>query len=100
MPAVMTWFHVNSQIELAWVVFGLLAQLMFTGRFIIQWLASEKAKKSVVPVAFWYFSLLGGLMLLMYAIHRGDPVFILGQSLGVLIYSRNLWLIYRVSEAA
>lgn len=100
MPAVMTWFHVNSQIELAWVVFGLLAQLMFTGRFIIQWLASEKARKSVVPVAFWYFSLFGGVMLLMYAIHRGDPVFILGQSLGVLIYSRNLWLIYRVSETA
>ncbi len=100
MPAVMTWFHVNSQIELAWVIFGLLAQLMFTGRFIIQWLASEKARKSVVPVAFWYFSLFGGVMLLMYAIHRGDPVFILGQSLGVLIYSRNLWLIYRVSETA
>ena len=68
---------------------------MFTGRFLIKWLASEKQKRSVVPVAFWYFSIIGGLMLLAYAIYRLDPVFILGQALGVFIYARNLWLIKR-----
>lgn len=94
MPQVMAWFQVNSEIELAWVAFGLFAQLMFTGRFIVQWLASEQAKRSVMPVAFWYFSLIGGVMLLAYAIHRGDPVFMLGQGLGVLIYLRNLWMIH------
>jgi len=94
MQTLMSWFNVDSPAELAWVIFGLFAQLMFTGRFIVQWLASEKAKKSVMPVAFWYFSLTGGLMLLAYAIHRADPVFILGQSLGVVIYLRNLWLIH------
>ncbi|MDO5621717.1 MAG: lipid-A-disaccharide synthase N-terminal domain-containing protein [Paracoccus sp. (in: a-proteobacteria)] len=87
-------FHVPTNYELAWVIFGLLAQLMFTFRFVIQWLASERARESVVPVAFWYFSLAGGLTLLAYAIHRRDPVFILGQSLGTFIYIRNLWLIY------
>ncbi|OCX59705.1 lipid A biosynthesis protein [Thioclava sp. SK-1] len=86
--------HVETQAELWWVVFGLAAQLMFTARFIVQWIASERVKESVMPVAFWYFSLAGGLMLLSYAVHRQDPVFVLGQSLGVIIYSRNLWLIH------
>ncbi|MBC7147212.1 MAG: lipid-A-disaccharide synthase N-terminal domain-containing protein [Thioclava marina] len=86
--------HVDSITELWWVIFGLLAQLMFTGRFIVQWIASERQRDSVVPLAFWYFSLAGGLMLFSYAVYRKDPVFILGQSLGVFIYSRNLWLIY------
>jgi lipid-A-disaccharide synthase-like uncharacterized protein len=70
-------------------------QLMFTGRFIVQWLASEKAGRSVVPVAFWYFSIIGGFIVLLYGIHKVDPVIILGQLPGVLIYSRNLWLIYK-----
>ncbi|MER5173339.1 lipid-A-disaccharide synthase N-terminal domain-containing protein [Thioclava sp. GXIMD2076] len=87
-------FHVDNGTELAWVLFGLAAQLMFTARFLVQWIASEKAQDSVMPVTFWYFSLLGGVMLLSYAIYRHDPVFVLGQSLGVVIYSRNLWLIY------
>lgn len=95
MTTVMGWFHVNSRVELLWVLFGLAAQMMFTGRFLLQWLASEKQKKSVVPVAFWYFSLAGGLMLLAYAIHRRDPVIILGQAVGVVIYLRNLMLIYK-----
>ncbi|MGO4855572.1 lipid-A-disaccharide synthase N-terminal domain-containing protein [Phaeovulum sp. W22_SRMD_FR3] len=90
----MTVLHVDSTIELWWVVFGFAAQAMFTGRFLVQWIASERAKDSVVPVAFWYFSLAGGLMLLAYALYRMDPVFILGQALGVLIYVRNLTLIY------
>ena len=87
-------FHVENQIELLWVVFGLLAQAMFTGRFLVQWIASERQRKSVVPTAFWYFSLAGGIMLLAYALYRQDPVFILGQLFGVVIYARNLWLIY------
>lgn len=90
----MQMLHVENTTELAWVSFGLGAQLMFTARFLVQWIASERARSSVVPVAFWYFSLVGGLMLLAYAIYRTDPVFILGQLLGVLIYSRNLWLIH------
>lgn len=85
--------HLQSKAELIWVGFGFLAQGMFMGRFVIQWIASERARDSVVPVAFWYFSLIGGGMLLAYAIHRNDWVFIFGQALGVLIYSRNLWLI-------
>lgn len=87
--------HVESLTEFWWVAFGLLGQLMFTGRFLVQWIASERAKKSVVPVIFWYFSMGGGLILLAYAIYRRDPVFVLGQSLGVFIYARNLWLIRR-----
>jgi lipid-A-disaccharide synthase-like uncharacterized protein len=90
----MQMLHVENTTEMAWVIFGLGAQLMFTARFLVQWIASERARSSVVPVAFWYFSLVGGLMLLAYAIYRMDPVFILGQLLGVLIYSRNLWLIH------
>ena len=67
---------------------------MFTMRFVVQWLASEKAGKSVMPVAFWFFSIGGGLLLLVYAIQRKDPVFIAGQGLGLFIYVRNLMLIY------
>ncbi|PZQ94560.1 MAG: lipid A biosynthesis protein [Cereibacter sphaeroides] len=93
MQTLLGWFHVKSQVELAWILFGLAGQLMFTGRFLVQWIASEKARRSVVPVAFWYFSMIGGMMLLAYAIYRVDPVFILGQALGVFIYARNLWLI-------
>ena len=78
-----------------WVLFGFGAQFMFMMRFVLQWIASERKQRSHVPVVFWYFSLGGGLMLLTYAIQRRDPVFILGQSLGLLIYARNLVLIYR-----
>jgi len=78
-----------------WVLFGLGAQFLFMMRFLVQWIASERKQRSHVPVIFWYFSIGGGLMLLTYAIHRRDPVFILGQALGLLIYTRNLVLIYR-----
>lgn len=78
-----------------WLVIGFLGQGLFSARFIVQWLKSEKLKKSVVPLAFWYFSLAGGGTLLAYAIHRGDPVFIVGQATGLFIYLRNLWFIYR-----
>lgn len=76
-----------------WIAIGLAGQALFSARFIIQWLASEKARRSVVPKAFWYFSLAGSAVLLAYAIHRVDPVFILGQTAGFAIYLRNLWLI-------
>ncbi len=77
-----------------WLVLGFVAQGIFGVRFLIQWIASERKKQSVIPIGFWYVSLLGGMMLLTYAIHIKDPVFILGQSTGSLIYGRNLMLIY------
>ncbi len=78
-----------------WLIIGFLGQLMFFLRFLVQWFVSEKRKESVVPISFWYFSLLGGLILFSYAIYRKDPVFILGQSAGVIVYLRNLMLIYK-----
>ena len=92
--AIFGFLKVESWLEFWWVAFGLLGQLMFSGRFLVQWIASERAKRSIIPVAFWWFSISGGLILLSYAIYRQDPVFILGQSLGVFIYTRNLWLIH------
>lgn len=76
-----------------WIIIGFIGQGLFSARFIVQWLASERARRSVVPTLFWYFSLGGGLILLSYAIHKRDPVFIAGQATGVFIYLRNLWLI-------
>jgi lipid-A-disaccharide synthase-like uncharacterized protein len=85
----------------AWIAFGLLGQLFFTLRFVVQWLASERSGRSTVPIAFWYFSLLGGAMLLVYALwYRHDLVFTLGQGVGLLIYTRNLMLIRRGAAAA
>lgn len=79
--------------EAWWLVVGFGGQLLFMARFVIQWFASERQQKSVIPVSFWYFSIFGALVLLVYAVHRRDPVFIAGQLLGVLIYLRNLHLI-------
>jgi len=78
-----------------WVIVGFIAQGLFTARFGVQWIASEKRKKSHIPEAFWYFSLIGGLLLLVYSIHRKDPVYIIGQATGVLIYLRNIYFILR-----
>ena len=78
-----------------WLIFGFLGQLMFTMRFVVQWIASEKRKESVIPVAFWFFSLAGGLILLAYAIRQMDPVFIAAYLLNPIIYLRNLYFIYR-----
>ena len=83
-----------------WLGLGLFAQLMFTARFLVQWLASERAGKSIVPLMFWYLSIGGSVLLLVYSIHRKDPVFILGQSLGIFIYTRNLYLIRREKKTA
>jgi lipid-A-disaccharide synthase-like uncharacterized protein len=78
-----------------WLALGFFAQALFAARFFIQWIASEKAGKSIVPIMFWYFSIAGSFLLLAYAVYRKDPVFILGQSTGILIYARNLFLINR-----
>lgn len=80
--------------DILWLGIGLFGQALFSMRFLVQWLRSERAGRSVVPIAFWYLSLGGGLLLLSYAIHRRDPVFILGQLTGVIVYLRNLQLIY------
>ncbi len=76
-----------------WILFGFLGQFLFGMRFFVQWIASERKKQSHVPLSFWHFSLSGGLVLLIYAIHRQDPVFIVGQCMGLFIYVRNLMLI-------
>ena len=81
----------------AWV--GIVAQLLFTARFVVQWIASERAGRSVVPMAFWLFSIGGGVMLLIYALYRRDPVFIIGQAFGVWVYVRNLDFVLRERRA-
>ena len=82
------------------LAFGFAGQAMFSARFLIQWIASERRRKSVVPVLFWYFSLGGGLTLFIYALYREDPVFMIGQGFGLIVYIRNLVLIYRQRAAA
>ena len=86
--------------DLLWLAVGFGGQALFMGRFVIQWFVSEREHRSVIPVSFWYFSILGALVLLVYAVHRRDPVFIAGQLLGVLIYLRNLHLIRHERAAA
>ncbi len=98
--AIFSLLHIENWTEFWWVALGLTAQLSFSARFIVQWITSERARKSVVPVAFWYFSIAGGLILFTYALYRRDPVFILGQGAGLFIYIRNLWLIYAERRAA
>jgi len=83
-----------------WVVLGFAAQAMFTLRFAVQWIASERAGHSVVPLAFWLFSIAGGLLLLVYALYRRDPVFIAGQAFGVFVYLRNLQFVLRDRRGA
>ena len=78
-----------------WLAIGFMGQALFSARFLVQWISSEKQKKSVIPIAFWYFSLGGGVTLLSYAIFRLDPVFIVGQAGGLLVYSRNLYFVLR-----
>jgi lipid-A-disaccharide synthase-like uncharacterized protein len=78
-----------------WLYLGFVGQFFFSARFLVQWMATEKQKKSVVPVSFWYFSILGSTLLLAYAIYKKDPVFILGQSFGMIVYFRNLQIIFK-----
>ena len=79
---------------LVWIIVGFLGQALFSMRFVVQWIASERIKRSIIPQAFWYFSLAGGATLLAYAIHKRDPVFIAGQGLGLFVYLRNIYLIH------
>ncbi|HEC69670.1 MAG TPA: lipid A biosynthesis protein [Candidatus Omnitrophica bacterium] len=88
----------SIEVETFWLILGFLGQFLFFLRFFLQWIVSEKKKESTIPLSFWYFSIGGGLILLSYAIYRRDPVFILGQSLGVLIYARNLYFIYKKKD--
>lgn len=81
-----------------WLAVGFIGQLAFTGRFVLQWLYSEYHKRSVIPVGFWYLSMVGSALLLAYAIYREDPVFIIGQSFGFIVYLRNLQLIARQKD--
>ena len=83
--------------EKIWVAIGFFGQGLFFMRWVVQWLASERSAESKMPVAFWYMSLIGGLITLAYAIYRKDPVFIAGQSVGAIVYVRNLMLIHRPS---
>jgi lipid-A-disaccharide synthase-like uncharacterized protein len=88
------WWRQTPSIELIWIGIGLVAQLMFSMRFLVQWIATEKARASIIPETFWYFSFAGGVLLLAYAVYRMDPVFILGQATGLVIYSRNIYFIW------
>lgn len=83
-----------------WVILGFVAQAFFTMRFVVQWIASERARDSVVPVAFWFFSIGGGVLLLIYALYRKDPVFIAGQAFGLFVYLRNLYFILSKKKQA
>lgn len=83
-----------------WVIIGFAGQLIFGGRFIIQWIASERRRASHIPIQFWWMSIIGGIITTAYAIHRRDPVFIVGQSAGIVVYVRNLMLIYRAERTS
>jgi lipid-A-disaccharide synthase-like uncharacterized protein len=83
-----------------WLYLGFAGQLFFGLRFVVQWVASERKGESIIPIYFWYLSLVGSMILLAYAIFRRDPVFILGQSTGFIVYTRNLMLIYRKRAAS
>lgn len=83
----------HETVETVWLVIGFIGQGLFSARFLVQWLQSEREKKSVFPIAFWYFSIAGGITLLAYAIYRRDPVFIVGQLTGLFIYLRNLYFV-------
>ncbi|MEM8793317.1 MAG: lipid-A-disaccharide synthase N-terminal domain-containing protein [Pseudomonadota bacterium] len=99
MQTVMDFLGAETRGELIWICVGLGGQIMFMMRFLMQWVATEKARKSVIPISFWWLSIAGAAILLAYAIYRQDPVFILGQSLGFFIYTRNLWFIYQERAA-
>jgi len=86
--------------EIIWLVVGFAGQGLFFMRFLIQWLHSERVKKSVIPVTFWYFSLSGGIILFIYSLHIRNPVFIVGQGLGLIVYIRNLYFVFRERAAA
>ena len=83
-----------------WVVVGFIAQALFSARFLVQWIASERAGRSIIPTAFWLFSIGGGVLLFAYSLYRKDPVFIAGQGLGLFVYLRNLYFVLRERSQA
>lgn len=89
------YFNALSSVEIIFLIIGFTGQALFASRFIIQWIYSEKKGESSIPIMFWYLSIFGGIGLLIYAIFRKDPVIILGQTFGIFIYLRNLFLIYK-----
>jgi lipid-A-disaccharide synthase-like uncharacterized protein len=89
------WAFFASQFSDPWVIFGFAGQAMFSMRFIVQWLVSEKRGECVIPEIFWYFSLAGGMALFVYAVKQHDPVFMLGQGIGLFVYLRNIYFIWR-----
>lgn len=93
--AVQTYFAGLPAVDLSWIAIGLIGQCLFMMRFIVQWIHSERHQQSLIPVSFWYLSLSGGLIVLAYGVHRLDPVIILGQLPGTIVYVRNLMLIHR-----
>lgn len=93
-------FHLSFEENSIWLIVGFIGQGLFFMRFLVQWIATEKAQKSVIPDLFWYFSLSGGAVLFSYALYRQDPVFILGQGLGIFIYLRNLYFVRKNKNAA
>jgi len=100
LEAAATYLNTLGPRELVWIGIGFLGQFLFMMRFLWQWIQSERQRRSIIPIAFWYFSLAGGMTLFAYAVHRRDPVFITGQSLGLLVYARNLLLIGRERRAS
>jgi lipid-A-disaccharide synthase-like uncharacterized protein len=88
------WWTTTSPTEKTWLALGITGQLMFSMRWLLQWHATEKTRQSVVPATFWYYSLLGGLMVLCYGIYRADPVIVLGQ-FGILVYARNIYFLLK-----
>ncbi len=86
--------------ETVWIAIGFFGQGFFFMRFVVQWIASERARRSIIPTAFWFFSVGGGVVLLIYAIYRRDPVFIVGQAMGLFIYARNIFFIVRERREA
>lgn len=93
------WWQSMTPLDVVWLGIGMLGQLMFTGRWFVQWIASERAKRSIVPETFWYFSFFGGLLVLAYGFYKIDPVIIIGQ-FGVFIYGRNLYFLWRQKQNA
>lgn len=91
--------HLHFEKNTIWLAIGFVGQGLFFMRFFVQWIASEKAKKSVIPDLFWYFSIGGGAVLLAYALYRQDPVFIIGQAMGLLIYMRNIYFVRQSQRA-
>ena len=99
MEKLLAWYAGTSTTEMVWIGLGFFAQALFMMRFVVQWIASERVKRSIVPETFWYFSIGGGILLLAYSIYRVDPVYMFGQGLGLIIYFRNLYFVWSHKKA-